>query len=200
MSMFSCQTFAEQARGLAHPGYNACMSKPLIGRDAKTCIFIGAVIFIAGLIPLLDWFELLGRPSGWNVPRWLALIFALIFPSIGLFILCAGLQQTWKSAERQLKQIGSVMLAITLICFFAGAAIFFTWQTIAPFGESSSGVSVGGFPLPLPSWIQSVIDRFLVGIAALIMDAICIGAIWEGIRHYRMAESKKVPGSPRHIV
>jgi hypothetical protein len=148
----------------------------------RALLVIGFVVFLVGLIPLLDWFELLGRESGWKVPRWLAFIFALIFPAIGLFLFFSGLKETWKAAERQLQWLGSLMLAVTLICFLGGGAIFLTWQAIAPFGESRSGVSVGGIPIPLPGKVQSFIDRIFIGIAALILDAICIGAIWEGVK------------------
>jgi hypothetical protein len=151
----------------------------------KGHLFLGVAVFIIGLLPLLDWFELLGRKSGWNLPPWLAFIFALIFPSMGLFLFFSGLSQSWKSAERKLKWISGFMLAVGMLCFIGGGAIFLTWQTIAPFGESSSYVAIFGIPIPLPEKLQGLIIRFFTGFVALILDVIFIGAIWQGIKLIR---------------
>ena len=148
-------------------------------------LFFGVVVFSIGLVPLLDWFELLGRKSGWNLPPWLGFIFALIFPSIGLFLFFSGLSQSWKSAERKLKWISGFMLAVGMLCFIGGGAIFLTWQTIAPFGESTSYVAIFGIPIPLPEKLQALITRFFTGLVALILDVIFISAIWQGIKLLR---------------
>ena len=168
------------------------METSRIPGGTKGSLIFGAAVFVMGLFPLLDLFGLLGRESGWNVPSWLAFIFSLIFPSLGLFLFFTGLSEKWKSAEPKLKMLGGLMLAVGMICFLGGGAIFLTWQAIAPSLDSSGYVAIGGIPIPLPPKIQNVIGRFFIGFVALLLDGIFLFAIWEGVRHLLSLRRKQV--------
>jgi hypothetical protein len=149
-------------------------------------IAMGAAFVVFGSIPVLAALDVIPvSDTSFHVPRWLVAVVTACFPAAGIWMLFNGVARLIgkdSPAARVLDRIGYGCLAIVIVAFIGGLAIFFTWELISPFPGAGQGVEIMGVAFAPDSFVGKVGSRLGAAIGALIFDGILLGVAWVAIR------------------
>jgi hypothetical protein len=160
----------------------------------KRAIWMGLVFLVGGSIPMLAALGVIpAEDSSFHVPRWLVAVLTACFPAVGLYLLASGLaglidsRSPWRAV---LTRIGMWFVAVAVLSFLVGSAIFFTWEVISPFPGASQGAELMGITFPPDSIVGRILDRLGAAIGALIFDGIIVFILLAAIRSLFTAPPK----------
>ncbi|HEY4490963.1 MAG TPA: hypothetical protein VI958_03140, partial [Acidobacteriota bacterium] len=89
----------------------------------KSTFWIGLLVLLVSSFPLLDLLGFLGSENRWHVPRWLAWIFALIFPSTGLWLIFMSLQEMVEGHTDRFQKIANIFLGLLLFSLLGASSM-----------------------------------------------------------------------------
>ena len=127
--------------------------------------------------------------DNFGAPRWVAALAGFAFLFAGLAIGAQGLadwsrtnlpeSSLWRRAAPKLLPF------LGIACFYSlvvtGLAVMIP-EVVSPSGKGQGSVALFGIPLPLPAWIQAMVDRAFLSFMALLLLGVGLYPIIHWIR------------------
>lgn len=128
----------------------------------------------AGVVMFLCAVDIIPTPdSKFGAPRWIIALIAVLPFSVGVMLtseLFARLLPAWRKGAESVTRIAMLLIVVT---FLHAAGSFLTWAAITG-AEGQSSLTVLGFPVPWIGSLVHIVDRVLIAIVALIVDAMIV--------------------------
>jgi hypothetical protein len=127
--------------------------------------------------------------DNFGAPRWVVALLGGGFLFAGLAVAAGGVVN-WSRAhlpeDSVLRRRAPAMLPLLgIVCFYcmvvAGLAILIP-EILSPSGKGQGFVAVFGIPLPLPGWLQSMLDRAFLSVMALLLLGVGLYPIFYWLR------------------